>query len=74
MSTTDPRDALIAEITEFLAAQPKPMAESTFGRLAVNDGKFVKRLRQGKNVTLDRMARVRRYIADHQATPERSAA
>jgi hypothetical protein len=39
------------------------MAESTFGREAVNDGKLCSRLRSGRNITLDTAARIRRYIA-----------
>lgn len=74
MNATDPREQLVAEITAFLAAQPKPMAESTFGRLAVNDGKFVKRLRERKNVTLDRMERARRFMVEHAAAPTEAAA
>ena len=38
------------------------IAESTFGRQAVNDGKLCSRLRAGKNVTLDTAQRVRNYI------------
>jgi hypothetical protein len=52
---------LLAEIEAFL--RQRPMAESTFGRLAVNDGKFMGRLRAGDNMTLATIARVRRYIA-----------
>jgi hypothetical protein len=39
------------------------VAESTFGRLAVNDGKFVGRLREGGAVTPQTVERVRSYIA-----------
>ena len=39
------------------------MAESTFGRLAVNDGKLVNRLRLGGRVTTDTVDRVRAFIA-----------
>jgi hypothetical protein len=38
------------------------MAESTFGRRAVNDGKLVTRLRQGGRVTLQTVERVRAFI------------
>jgi hypothetical protein len=38
------------------------MAETTFGRLAVNDGKFVGRLRSGANMTLSTVDRVRNFI------------
>ncbi|HYP35545.1 MAG TPA: hypothetical protein VEQ62_04335, partial [Stellaceae bacterium] len=39
------------------------IAESTFGRLAVNDGKLVGRLRLGGRVTTDTVERVRAFIA-----------
>ncbi len=38
------------------------MAESTFGRRAVNDGKFVTRLRHGGRVTTSTIERVRAFI------------
>jgi hypothetical protein len=38
------------------------MAESTFGRQAVNDGKLCTRLRSGRNVTLDTAQRIRSFI------------
>ena len=41
------------------------MAESTFGRLAVNDGKLVSRLRYGSRVTMETAQRVRGYIDGH---------
>ena len=34
------------------------IAESTFGRLAVNDGKLVSRLRAGNTITLDTLKRI----------------
>jgi hypothetical protein len=39
------------------------MAESTFGRRAVNDGKFVSRLRDGARVTPETLARVGAFMA-----------
>ena len=39
------------------------IAESTFGRRAVNDGKFVGRLREGKRVTTATIARVEKFLA-----------
>ena len=39
------------------------MAESTFGRRAVNDGKFVSRLRFGGRVTTQTVERVHQFIA-----------
>jgi hypothetical protein len=46
------------------------MAESTFGREAVNDGKLCSRLRSGRRITLETAARIRRYIA--QFSPDGS--
>lgn len=45
-----------------LYCQRAGIAESTFGREAVNDGKLCNRLRDGRNVTLETAARIRRYI------------
>jgi len=42
------------------------MAESTFGRLAVNDGKLVSRLRFGGRVTVETVERVRDFIVRHK--------
>ncbi len=44
------------------------MAESTFGRRAVNDGKFVSRLRDGARVTPETLERVSKFMAEHGAT------
>ena len=41
------------------------MAESTFGFRAINDGKFVRRLRNGGRVTTATLAKVRAYIDNH---------
>jgi SAM-dependent methyltransferase len=43
------------------------MAESTFGRRAVNDGKFVSRLRYGGRVTTLTVERVRAFIAENRS-------
>ena len=43
------KDQLLTAVIEF--CQEYKMAESTFGRKAVNDGKFVSRLRTGARVT-----------------------
>ena len=45
--------------------QQARMAESTFGRLSVNDGKFVSRLRNGARVTPETWSRVNKFIADN---------
>ena len=53
---------LLAQIED--ACRRLKVAQSTFGRLAVNDGKFVTRLQQGGRVTLQTVERVHRFIAD----------
>ena len=55
---------LLADIDAFL--REKEMAETTFGRHAVNDGKFVGRLRAGAGVTIATLERVRAYLAAEQ--------
>jgi hypothetical protein len=59
------REALLREITDY--CRLARMAESTFGRLAVNDGKLVSRLRLGGRVTTDTEDRVRAFIARPRA-------
>jgi SAM-dependent methyltransferase len=62
---TRPRSAtnerLLGEITAY--CQRTGLAESTFGRRAVNDGKLVTRLRFGGRVTTHTAERVRNHIA-----------
>jgi hypothetical protein len=55
------REALMRDITEY--CRHAGMAESTFGRLAVNDGKLVSRLRLGGRLTTETEDRVRAFIA-----------
>ncbi|MFB3102365.1 MAG: hypothetical protein ACE1ZV_03780, partial [Alphaproteobacteria bacterium] len=57
---------LIGEIEQYCRA--RTIAESTFGRMAVNDGKFVGRLRSGKGVTTRTITRVREFIAADAGT------
>ena len=61
-------DALLEEIEAY--CQKAGVAESTFGRHAINDGKLCFRLRAGKSVTLATAERVRTYISDNQ--PEKT--
>ena len=53
--------SLLDSISAF--CQQQKMAESTFGRHAVNDGKFVSRLRDGARITPETWERVTRFIA-----------
>ena len=57
---------LLSEIGAFLS-EHGDMAETTFGRLAVNDGKFIRRLREGANMTLATIDRVKDFMRLHQA-------
>ena len=56
--------SLLEEIEHFCRASK--IAESTFGRQAVNDGKLCARLREGKDITLDTAERIRSFIRSHQ--------
>ena len=53
-------DELISRIETY--CRSAEIAESTFGRRAVNDGKFVGRLREGKRVTTATIARVEKFL------------
>ena len=53
-------ETLLDEIAEY--CRRSRMAESTFGRLAVNDGKLVSRLRLGGRLTTDTAERIRAFI------------
>src|SRR5881394_1225491 len=54
-------DQILSQISEF--CRLADMAETTFGRRAVNDGKLVHRLREGKRITIDTLDRIQAYIA-----------
>src|SRR3984893_15557904 len=60
-------DQILSQITEF--CRQADMAESTFGRRAVNDGKLVHRLREGKRITIDTLDRIQGYIASSGGVP-----
>jgi hypothetical protein len=57
---------LIESIAEF--CRRNAMAESTFGRRAVNDGKFVARLRDGARITPETLERVSVFMGRHGMT------
>src|SRR6186997_3322483 len=44
------------------------IAESTFGRRAVNDGKFVARMRDGARITPETLDRVTSFLEKHGAS------
>jgi len=62
--TMEDHQGLIEEIENY--CRSAGIAESTFGRHVVNDGKFVGRLRDGKRVTTTTVARVRGYMSDRR--------
>lgn len=57
---------LLDSIADFCRAHG--VAESTFGRRAVNDGKFVARLRDGARITPETLERVSDYLHRHGGT------
>jgi len=61
-------DQILEEIREFCRATQT--AESTFGRLAVNDGKLVSRLRDGAKITTGTLDKVRAYLAEYRVAPQ----
>ena len=63
---------LLAEIETFLAQ--RGMKAGTFGMRAVNDGKFVGRLRRGADLHTRTAARVRAFIVACKAAEAQEAA
>src|ERR1700678_2993243 len=59
-------DQILGEIRDYCRATQT--AESTFGRLVVNDGKLVSRLRDGAKITTGTLDKVRAYLSEHHAT------
>ena len=55
---------ILTEIRDYCRATHT--AESTFGRLVVNDGKLVSRLRDGARITTGTLDKVRNYLSDHR--------
>jgi hypothetical protein len=59
---------LLHEVDQYL--QATRMKETTFGRLAVNDGKCIGRLRRGGRAWPETVSRIRMFIASHPANRE----
>ena len=59
----DAQSDLIGEIEAY--CREAGIAETTFGRIVVNDGKFVGRLREGKGVTTATVGRVLRFLEEN---------
>src|ERR1017187_10944016 len=63
-------DQILQEISEF--CRQRGLAESTFGRRAVNDGKLANRLRNGGRITTDTLERIRSFMTRNaDAAPAR---
>src|SRR5215813_7401826 len=60
-------EEILGEIREFCRATQT--AESTFGRLVVDDGKLVSRLRDGAKITTGTLDKVRAYLSEHRPAP-----
>src|SRR5437588_5291122 len=60
-------DAILQEISDF--CRRVGLAESTFGRRAVNDGKVASRLRNGGRITTETLDRIRAFMTSHQGKP-----
>lgn len=58
--------SLLDEIDAFLKRADVNMTATTFGRMAVNDGKFVARITNGGGLTLATIDKVQRFIAGYQ--------
>ncbi len=64
-------EVILQEISEF--CRQRGLAESTFGRRAVNDGKLASRLRNGGRITTDTLERIRAFMSqsDYSAPARR---
>jgi hypothetical protein len=56
-------EEILREISDF--CRRTGLAESTFGRRAVNDGKLASRLRNGGRITTDTLQRIRQFMTDN---------
>src|SRR4051812_19122981 len=60
-------EQILREIGDFCRRQG--LAESTFGRRAVNDGKLASRLRNGGRITTDTLDRIRAFMTETAGEP-----
>src|ERR1700730_16215585 len=59
-------EQILGEIADF--CRQTGLAESTFGRRAVNDGKLATRLRNGGRITTDTLDRIRTFMTDNRSS------
>ena len=62
---------LLQEISDY--CRQTGLAESTFGRRAVNDGKLASRLRHGGRITTETLDRIRGFMANNRNAGARPA-
>jgi hypothetical protein len=62
---------LLQEISDY--CRQTGLAESTFGRRAVNDGKLASRLRHGGRITTETLDRIRNFMASNRNAAARPA-
>src|SRR5262249_17499258 len=62
---------LLQEIADY--CRHSGLAESTFGRRAVNDGKLAARLRNGGRITTETLDRIRGFMETNRAAVARPA-
>ncbi|HEX4329821.1 MAG TPA: hypothetical protein VH105_23740, partial [Burkholderiales bacterium] len=67
MRTETKAEQLLAEIGSY--CRQAGLAETTFGRHAVNDGKLVSRLRIGGRISPTTLERVRGFMQQHPPAP-----
>jgi hypothetical protein len=60
----DPIEHLLSDVEAFLEAHG--MAKTTFGVLAVNDGKIFGRMKARKNMTTSTMCKLRAFMSAYQ--------
>src|SRR3954453_20712864 len=65
-------DQILGEIRDY--CRKTRTAESTFGRLVVNDGKLVSRLRDGAKITTGTLDKVRASLPEYHSEPAANAA
>ena len=61
---------LLQEISDY--CRQTGLAESTFGRRAVNDGKLASRLRHGGRITTETLERIRGFMASNRSPSDRA--
>src|SRR5450432_2366762 len=62
---------LLQEISDY--CRQTGLAESTFGRRAVNDGKLASRLRHGGRITTETLDRIRAFMTSNRNAVARPA-